>query len=277
MPKAAQPDAETPAARSRRLAAELRAIARGETELSPPAAVHRARRILKRLRALTGQGADEDGARDARRALAAGARLLAEARDLRVAAATAARLARKAETRDDRGVLRAGAAQLAAAAAAAEPAGLDLLGLRLGDLPLEAASGDDAAPDADAKLRLQARVSYRKARRRFRAGLAARDLVGLHEARKSIGRCRRQLEALAAPTGAERSATRALDRLEDSLGAANDLHMLTVLAGRLPALAQGPFATVAALAARRELEGRITRIETLAARAFKQRPRNWPD
>lgn len=276
MPKAAQPDAGTPAARNRRLAAELRAIACGAGDLAPQAAVHRARRILKRLRALAAHGADEEEARGDRRALAAAARLLAEARDLRVAAVIAARLARKAENLEDRRILRAGAARLAAAAAAAEPASLAALRVRLDDLPLAMTAEGVEASGGEGALRLRARAGYRKARRRMRAGLADRDLVELHEARKAIGRCRRQLEALAAPTGAERRATRALDRLEEGLGVANDLYMLSIVAGRLPELAQGPFAAIAAEAARRELEPRIARLARLAERAFAMRPRHWP-
>ena len=276
MPEDARRDAETTAARCRRLAAELRVIARGDGDLSPGAAVHRARRILKRLRALAGQDENDAGARAARRALAAAARLLAEARDLRVAAATAQRLARTAATKEDRRVLRAGAAQLAAAATSAEPASLDALRLRLADLPLDAAARVGDAPDADATLRLRARASYRKARRRIRAGLGERDLVELHEARKAIGRCRRQLEGLAAPIPAEQRATAALDRLEDGLGLANDLYMLTIVAGRLPALAQGPFVAIAAAAAQRALGPHIARLSKSASRVFAQKPHDWP-
>lgn len=230
------------------------------------AAVHRARRAIKTLRALLRLVPADTSGLD--RSLRDVARRLAPARDQHVLSRTALALARRVGDADVAGVLRAVAAEAEAEVEARTARSRAAPRLAALALTLSALTTDVPVRD------LAATVSrlFRKAKRALARALAARDDEALHDARTLVVRLQLQLTALrrlGGRTPGRRVA--ALDRLRDVLGDHHDLALLAAVVAARPGTDPGLARRTARILrhAMRQLERAAGR---LAERAFDVAP-----
>lgn len=206
-------------------------------------ATHEARRVLKEMRGTLRLAAPrkEDRAglarlADAVRALA---RRLAGARDARVGARTAERLARRVPDHATAAILATLAATLHQQAEAHEAASSARERRSVGEIARHAGALDLRREPA--WIASAARRAYATARRRMRKALASRDAEALHDARSAAVRLQVQLSVVGGlAEGRDRRLGRRLRRLAASLdglrsllGDHHDLFMLSPVVARM--------------------------------------------